>query len=157
MSFTTCSNDHHLVHDAFWEGWIVFLVSWWWRGSAGLHPKPTQNFSLVQQALLQKCSKWCTNTEWLSYHLQVCFRQSRSWFGIYPLTLKVFTKSSSTIVLGKPISASRKCIKQSSIPIFKLDRELDLRTDLMVESQISNAPQKYFTAGSETKSLSMPS
>lgn len=53
MSFTTCSNDHHLVHDAFWEGWIVFLVGWWWRGSAGLHPKPTQNFSLVQQALLQ--------------------------------------------------------------------------------------------------------
>jgi hypothetical protein len=92
-----------------------------------------------------------------SYHLQVWFRQSRSWFGIYPLTLKGFTKSSSTIVLGKPISASRKCIKESSIPIFKLDRELDLRTYLMVETQISNAPQRYFTAGSETKSLSMPS
>jgi hypothetical protein len=86
-----------------------------------------------------------------------CFRQSRSWFGIYPLTLTGFTKSSSTIVLGKPISASRKCIKESSIPIFKLDRELDLRTYLMVESQISNAPRRYFTAGSETKSLSMPS
>ncbi len=157
MSFTTCSNDCHLVHDAFWERWIVFLVGWWWRGSAGLHPKPAQNFSLVQQALLPKCGKWWTNTEWLSYHLQVCFRQSRSWFGIYPLTLEGFTKSSSTIVLGKPISASRKCIKESSIPIFKLDQELDLRTYLMVVSQISNAPRRYFTPGSETKSLSMPS
>jgi hypothetical protein len=34
---------------------------------------------------------------------------------------------------------------------------LDLRTYLMVVSQISNAPRRYFTPGSETKSLSMPS
>lgn len=112
------------------------------KGQCRTAPKANTELLPGSTSSPAKCNKWCTNTEWLYYHLQVCFRQSRSWFGIYPLTLKVFTKSSSTNALGKPISPSRKCIKQSSIPIFKLDRELDLRTNLMVESQISNAPQK---------------